>query len=94
MATVRTRRNASSESYSPGFYRALNNSGTVTSADLSSRDSPQSLTISDANELPSNCFLVDRVIAKRRCKVSTIILYMNLLIRKFNIPNYRESTSI
>ena len=74
MATVRTRRNASSGSYRPGFYHALNDSSIVTSADLSSRDSPQSLTISDANELPSNCFLVDRVIAKRRCKVSTIIL--------------------
>ena len=52
MATVRTRRNASSGSYRPGFYRALNDSSTVTSADLSSRDSPESLIIMPINYHP------------------------------------------
>ena len=76
MATlIRTRRTASSCSYNPGFYRALNNGDNI-SADLIQASASQSLRLpadTTVTELPSDCFLVERVIASRRRKVIIVL---------------------
>ena len=76
MATlIRTRRTASSCSYNPGFYRALNNGDNI-SADLTQASASQSLRLpadTTLTELPSDCFLVERVIASRRRKVIIVL---------------------
>ena len=67
----RARRNASSSSFTPGFYRALD---THSSADLDvmqSCSSPASTLriATDYDELPSGCYLVERLISMRKQKV-------------------------
>lgn len=67
----RARRAASSASFSPGFYRALNSQ---TSANCSMVTKATSLILHQVagasdSELPPGCYLVERLIATRKKKV-------------------------
>lgn len=74
-AGTRRLRSAASISFVPGFYRALNarssadfNSSAVSSERRSNLTLPTNSDTGDA-ALPSDCFLVERVISSRRHKV-------------------------
>ena len=73
---VRARRNASLASYLSGFYRSLNSSPSTTTSDgVASALVPvrkPDLRLPQGSELPSGCFLVERIIAMRKYKVSLV----------------------
>ena len=66
----RAKRTASKDSYVPGFYRSLNaRSSADSTAPLDSDPASQCLRLPHNSELPSNCFIVERVIFSRKFKV-------------------------
>ena len=75
-AGTRRLRSAASSSFVPGFYRALNarssaDLGSAASTERSNLTLPTNADTGDA-DLPSDCFLVERVISARRHKVVRI----------------------
>ena len=85
MATVTTarcsgaRRAASSSSFIPGFYRALNSQtsampdGPLKTKRKQNLSLPVAEDVGTSQELPPGCYLVERVIAARRNKVCSLI---------------------
>lgn len=68
------RRKASSDSFAPGFYHALD---AYSSADMDVMQACPSSSLrlaTDSDELPAGCFLVERLISMRKQKVGHNIM--------------------
>ena len=72
-AVSRARRRASTLSYTPGYYRSLNDA----CVELSSTSPPLTPSLTADEPLPQGIYLVDRLVAARKKKVSA-----TLIIRK------------
>ena len=78
--SARTRRSVSNLSYSPGFYRRLNDQSTTDDYQHSS-STFQTLQIG-SGDMPVGCFSVERLVSKRKYKVSSNVQSSN--VKQYN----------
>ena len=66
---IRVKRNASAASYAPGFYRTLNGLSSADFLQESPTSTSSGLRLFSTDDLPADCYLVERLIAERKQKV-------------------------